>query len=1514
MGAILTVQFFFIYLQYFDMQTASTQALQERIAAARQRLRSAQVSLFESLEQASPSKPAMAGSASAAEPKSDDIFNPTPTTPSESSCSRRGAFARVTGRHASAMQHQAAIHSSLLEDSDGSHSDNDSDLGNEDSIAEGRISEQAAADENDSAGDDVDEEEEEEVEGDDGEEEEEDEAESAHGPEPEKISGPSCYAGESGSASGAGAVSGLIEAGEGLRKDVSSNGTSSRSALGGGNPANTSSMSGLPPPRELFNFAAVTPGGDDPYADPPPPRMRTGYAMLHPPPVHLADEPPLPEPLRPNPKLDELVASLMAMDADRLQNPSLSMNRVAYDAFDPIDLETNLFVRDDCLNIILPAIDAPLGEGGSVPVMGGAASASATVAAGSAGKQEGAGLVTTGSGESGAQTTHHHHATRAASAAAAAVGGSLGSGDSGRDSSRGGSSSRNMADAKLLSGAPPQRQPRLTAPLNQDSLVFESRFESGNLRRAVQVSPFEYDLILRPDLNTRGHTQWFYFGFANAQRGATYKFNILNMVKPDSLFNFGMLPLIYSAQEAAKTATGWRRRGHDVAYYQNHIKRRNGYYYTLSFKLKIQHASDVMYCAYTHPYTYTDLNRYLRNLEADPAISKRFRRRPLCETLSGNTIEMLTVTSFASDPEAINKRKGVVISARVHPGESNASFMMQGIIDYLTGPSLDAKILRDNFVFKLVPMLNADGVVVGNYRCSLAGLDLNRMWRDPSRRLTPTIYATKVMLKRLQEDRDVVLFCDLHGHSRKHNVFCYGCEPGKDVPPGPRRYAEMVFPRMLWRNSPVFSFSDCSFKISRQKEGTGRVVVRRELGIVNSFTLEATLAGPNFGRLAGTHVGPAALRGVGHAFCDTILDYFDPDPAKRDAVNDELRMLYPNGFSADGNDSEGSDGNPEEDCLEQDLNELEKEMRRKKGLLKKLAQKTRKDRKDAKAEAKIGKASGKSTKGAAAPSAAPAWRGHSNARGGGGAANGRASAPAPSSAAALATESCQAASSWAAALGQAKLKAAAAAASGATAGSKSSRSAVTPRGVLSSTSTPRTALVPSQHTLTVPCSALSVHEGSGNTSPLPSPAGSKRTPPPQPGRASSAGVAIGGVGHDASHGVAVLSYGAEPADPFAAANGPSPLQRARSGGAESGRTADAFPAFGRSGRCPRDQLDAPSGTHAVDERTSPSAIQAGRRANVERRSSADLITDDSLSSLTAEQHFIQQHHMAQQQLRQRQHMAPARPHGVTSAAASCAAGYTAMASAAHGSLAVNADGSLAWRGGGTFSTGGDGMRKAGAGGGQWEVGGLMDALGSLVSEATSHERSRRGAAVGGGVSAASHGFGAKVCGVGVRSQCADLRDASTASRAEAAAAHQLSAVAAVSSMVANSVGSPLASTLASSARAAAGSDSLHLQASGWTGGEQRGGSAGNRDAKSEARELAGRILDLQAPELGAGGAEAFRSRADAGRGAACGETNLRRRYTDAAFAASALSQPHLPRAGASMNMSVARTQMPGGRR
>jgi murein tripeptide amidase MpaA len=62
-------------------------------------------------------------------------------------------------------------------------------------------------------------------------------------------------------------------------------------------------------------------------------------------------------------------------------------------------------------------------------------------------------------------------------------------------------------------------------------------------------------------------------------------------------------------------------------------------------------------------------------------------------------------------------------------------------------------MLRDNFIFKIIPMLNPDGVINGNYRCSLAGCDLNRRWKNPNKFLHPTIYHTKKLIKSTHLER-----------------------------------------------------------------------------------------------------------------------------------------------------------------------------------------------------------------------------------------------------------------------------------------------------------------------------------------------------------------------------------------------------------------------------------------------------------------------------------------------------------------------------------------------------------------------------------------------------------------------------------------------------------------------------------------------------------------------------------------------------------------------------------------
>ncbi len=71
-------------------------------------------------------------------------------------------------------------------------------------------------------------------------------------------------------------------------------------------------------------------------------------------------------------------------------------------------------------------------------------------------------------------------------------------------------------------------------------------------------------------------------------------------------------------------------------------------------------------------------------------------------------------------------------------------------------------------------MLNSGGEVRGNYCGDALGVDLNRKCNKPSTILHLTTYYSKWILKSCMENQ-VIVFCDMHVHSRKRNVFMYGC-------------------------------------------------------------------------------------------------------------------------------------------------------------------------------------------------------------------------------------------------------------------------------------------------------------------------------------------------------------------------------------------------------------------------------------------------------------------------------------------------------------------------------------------------------------------------------------------------------------------------------------------------------------------------------------------------------------------------------------------------------------------
>ncbi|RXM32341.1 Cytosolic carboxypeptidase 1 [Acipenser ruthenus] len=95
-----------------------------------------------------------------------------------------------------------------------------------------------------------------------------------------------------------------------------------------------------------------------------------------------------------------------------------------------------------------------------------------------------------------------------------------------------------------------------------------------------------------------------------------------------------------------------------------------------------------------------------------------FQQQTLCETLAGNPCPIITIT--AQPPSRswnhlhqFRNRPCVLLTARVHPGESNASWVMKGTLEFLCSSHPVAESLRDAYIFKIIPMLNPDGVING---------------------------------------------------------------------------------------------------------------------------------------------------------------------------------------------------------------------------------------------------------------------------------------------------------------------------------------------------------------------------------------------------------------------------------------------------------------------------------------------------------------------------------------------------------------------------------------------------------------------------------------------------------------------------------------------------------------------------------------------------------------------------------------------------------------------------------
>lgn len=477
-----------------------------------------------------------------------------------------------------------------------------------------------------------------------------------------------------------------------------------------------------------------------------------------------------------------------------------------------------------------------------------------------------------------------------------------------------------------------------TRPTQQDDLSglsFCCDFESGNLARVEALSSSWYSFWLRADSNSYGQLQWFYFSMRGLRPGTTLNFIFNNLEKTDSMFNLGMRPLLFSPQAADRHGAGWRRTGSKVSYFENPFtkptcttnnsdqgstsKTMPCYTFHVEFTVPdIFRESDTIYMAYCFPYTYSNLLTDLEDISRRTCVEQS----SLCQTLGGLDCPLLTITDPEVDTSSIpdkspeneviddlekpdqqevssfqdyqcssiplNERQYIFLSARVHPGETNSSFMMRGALNFLSSNDPQAKALRSRYIFKIVPMLNPDGVVAGNHRCNLAGLDLNRQWCAPRESTAPTIYHLQKMMKSCASPQKIALYLDMHGHSRKAGIFLYGCEDKKTFGAPERIYPYLVD---ATASNEHFFLQNCNFKVQKSKANCARVVVWRDFRVVNSFTLEASMSGNN-----ERHFVVSDLETMGRDSMAALWHLIDPEQSEVQRVNACLRLEFPKNF------------------------------------------------------------------------------------------------------------------------------------------------------------------------------------------------------------------------------------------------------------------------------------------------------------------------------------------------------------------------------------------------------------------------------------------------------------------------------------------------------------------------------------------------------------------------------------------------------------------------------------------
>ena len=185
---------------------------------------------------------------------------------------------------------------------------------------------------------------------------------------------------------------------------------------------------------------------------------------------------------------------------------------------------------------------------------------------------------------------------------------------------------------------------------------------------------------------------------------------------------------------------------------------------TFSHKFK----SKPVWIAYAHPYPVKRLQTYINSLKQNPYAATE----EIAKTKEGRSVSLVTITDI-DIPN--HDKKTIFLMAMQHAGEDAGSYYLEGLINFLLSNDEKASLARKHFVFKVIPMMNPDGVFNGTSRYNMEMEDLNNIWLTEEK-MQPEVKGVQEWVGRwYKEGNEIHLFLDIHNHTQLHtyNVFLF---------------------------------------------------------------------------------------------------------------------------------------------------------------------------------------------------------------------------------------------------------------------------------------------------------------------------------------------------------------------------------------------------------------------------------------------------------------------------------------------------------------------------------------------------------------------------------------------------------------------------------------------------------------------------------------------------------------------------------------------------------------------